>query len=43
MGMPANVDSLLTTQPYYRSTYVFVAQKPQGIKLSRLMIRLCAT
>jgi mxaJ protein len=30
MGMPVNVDSLLTTQPYYRSTYVFVAPKTEG-------------
>lgn len=30
MGMPADVGSLLTTRPYYRSTYVFVAPKTEG-------------
>src|SRR5260221_6108370 len=34
MGMPANVDSLLTTQPYYRSTYVFVAPKTEGRQIA---------
>ena len=30
MGIPVNVDALLTTEPYYRSTYVFVAPQTAG-------------
>ena len=30
MGVPAGYDPVLTTQPYYRSTYVFVYRKDAG-------------
>ena len=32
MGMPSATDSVATTRPYYRSSYVFVA--PKGVELS---------
>jgi mxaJ protein len=30
MGVPHDLPSVLTTRPYYRSTYVFVSRKDQG-------------
>ena len=30
IGIPSRVDAVLTTSPYYRSTYVFVYQKDTG-------------
>ena len=34
MGVPAGYDPVLTTRPYYRSTYVFVTRKQSGLSLS---------
>lgn len=34
MGVPAELDAVLTTQPYYRSTYVFVSPKAAGYQLA---------
>src|ERR1041384_2977382 len=34
IGVPAGYDLVLTTHPYYRSTYVFVTRKQSGIALS---------
>jgi quinoprotein dehydrogenase-associated probable ABC transporter substrate-binding protein len=34
MGVPEKYDPVLTTQPYYRSTYVFVYPKGMGAQLS---------
>jgi quinoprotein dehydrogenase-associated probable ABC transporter substrate-binding protein len=34
MGIPASYDPLLTTQPYYRSTYVFAYQKKAGFSIT---------
>ncbi len=34
MGIPADVNSLLTTRPYYRSTYVFVTPKTEGHQIA---------
>jgi mxaJ protein len=31
IGVPAGYDPLLTTQPYYRSTYVFVSRRESGL------------
>ena len=31
MGMPPGSDRLLTTRPYYRSSYVFVSRKDRGL------------
>lgn len=36
MGVPAGYDPVLTTQPYYRSTYVFVYPKDAGYQLTSL-------
>jgi quinoprotein dehydrogenase-associated probable ABC transporter substrate-binding protein len=36
MGMPANAERVLTTQPYYRSTYVFVYRKDRGLTVRSL-------
>jgi quinoprotein dehydrogenase-associated probable ABC transporter substrate-binding protein len=34
MGVPVGYDPVLTTQPYYRSTYVFVYPKSAGFQIS---------
>jgi quinoprotein dehydrogenase-associated probable ABC transporter substrate-binding protein len=34
MGVPAGYDPLLTTQPYYRSTYVFAYQKKAAFSIT---------
>lgn len=36
MGVPAAVDSVLVTRPYYRSTYVFASRKDRGLRISSL-------
>jgi len=33
LGAPTGFDMALTTKPYYRSTYVFVSRKEDGLKL----------
>jgi mxaJ protein len=33
IGMPAHVDMVLTTRPYYRSTYVFVSRRDRGMQV----------
>jgi mxaJ protein len=34
LGIPSSFRQLLTTQPYYRSTYVFVARRTRGLHLA---------
>lgn len=34
MGVPAGYDPVLTTRPYYRSTYVFVSRKDAGYNIA---------
>jgi len=34
IGVPAGYDPLLTTRPYYRSTYVFVARRDSGLTVN---------
>ncbi|HEU4641306.1 MAG TPA: substrate-binding domain-containing protein [Gemmatimonadaceae bacterium] len=34
MGVPAHYDPVLTTIPYYRSTYVFVTRASDGLRIS---------
>jgi mxaJ protein len=36
IGVPAGYDLVLTTQPYYRSTYVFVYPKGKGLQIKSL-------
>jgi mxaJ protein len=36
VGVPASFDPVLTTRPYYRSTYVFVSLKRRGLDLRSL-------
>lgn len=36
MGVPANFDPALTTRPYYRSSYVFVARRDRHLALGSL-------
>jgi mxaJ protein len=36
MGVPAHYDPVLTTEPYYRSTYVFVYRSADGPRVSSL-------
>ncbi|HET6837980.1 MAG TPA: substrate-binding domain-containing protein [Gemmatimonadales bacterium] len=36
MGMPAGAERVLTSRPYYRSTYVFVHRKDRGLKIQSL-------
>ena len=36
IGVPADLESVLTTKPYYRSTYVFASRKDRDLKLSSL-------
>jgi mxaJ protein len=33
LGVPARMEPLLTTAPYYRSTYVFVTQRARGLRV----------
>lgn len=37
MGVPSGVDSVLTTEPYYRSTYVFVSRTHRDLNLTSLL------
>lgn len=34
MGVPADYDPVLTTQPYYRSSYVFVTRADRGLRFA---------
>jgi mxaJ protein len=34
LGIPSSFRQMLTTDPYYRSTYVFVTRKPQNLHLA---------
>ncbi len=36
LGVPAGFEMALTTAPYYRSTYVWVARKDRGLKIASL-------
>jgi mxaJ protein len=36
IGVPANFKPMLTTTPYYRSSYVFVTRKDRNVKLASL-------
>jgi mxaJ protein len=36
MGMPTGAERVLTTRPYYRSTYVFVSRKDRNLKVTSL-------
>jgi mxaJ protein len=36
MGVPASIDMLQTTRPYYRSTYVFLTRRSSGLDLESL-------
>ena len=36
MGVSAGVDAVLTTRPYYASTYVFVSRKKDGLSVASL-------
>ena len=36
MGVPAALDSVLVTHPYYRSTYVFVSRQDRHLDLKSL-------
>jgi mxaJ protein len=36
IGVPAGYDPVLTTRPYYRSTYVFVSRRDQALALTSL-------
>jgi mxaJ protein len=36
LGVPAGWDRVLTTRPYYRSTYVFVSRHDRGLRLGSL-------
>ncbi|HYC01022.1 MAG TPA: substrate-binding domain-containing protein [Candidatus Limnocylindrales bacterium] len=36
MGVPADLEMVLTTQPYYRSTYVFVTRADRGLDIQSL-------
>ncbi len=33
MGVPSTLDMVLTTNPYYRSTYVFITRKDRGLDI----------
>jgi mxaJ protein len=37
LGVPSMLDSVLTTAPYYRSTYVFVSRTDRGLNISSLL------
>lgn len=34
VGVPASYDLVLTTRPYYRSTYVFVSRRDRGLRVA---------
>ncbi|WP_425500138.1 substrate-binding domain-containing protein [Propylenella binzhouense] len=36
IGVPAGMEMVATTRPYYRSTYVFVERRDRGLKLASL-------
>src|SRR5690349_235610 len=36
IGVPQGYDQVLTTKPYYRSTYVFVYRKAKGLRIETL-------
>lgn len=36
MGIPSNMGDILTTEPYYRSTYVFVSRKDRNLQIESL-------
>ncbi|HET7623206.1 MAG TPA: substrate-binding domain-containing protein [Gemmatimonadaceae bacterium] len=36
MGVPVHYDPVLTTKPYYRTTYVFVTRAADGLKITSL-------
>jgi mxaJ protein len=36
MGVPSALDKVSTTEPYYRSTYVFVERRDRGLNISSL-------
>lgn len=36
MGIPSSMEMALATQPYYRSTYVFLTRKDRGLKIDNL-------
>jgi mxaJ protein len=36
MGVPSTLDSVLSTKPYYQSTYVFVSRSDRALKISSL-------
>ena len=36
MGVPAELDVVLTTKPYYESTYVFVSRKDRYLNVKSL-------
>jgi ABC-type amino acid transport substrate-binding protein len=37
MGVPASLPDVLTTEPYYRSTYVFVSRRDRNLQISSLL------
>lgn len=37
LGVPSLLPAVLTTKPYYRSTYVFVSRKDRGLHISSLL------
>lgn len=39
VGVPATLNSVLTTAPYYRSTYVFVSRTDRALNISSLLDR----
>jgi mxaJ protein len=36
MGVPASLDQVTATEPYYRSTYVFVSRRDRGLSIASL-------
>ena len=36
IGVPANFDPVLTTRPYYRSTYVFVTRRDRNLQITSM-------
>ncbi len=36
VGVPASLDMVLVTEPYYRSTYVFVTRRDRGLRIRSL-------
>ncbi len=43
MGVPAALDNVLVTKPYYRSTYVFLTRRDQPLQLTSLLDPRLAT